>query len=114
MNELSTGMMLVVPTSDELMDIIEDTGMSENCLYLSIWSSSLAPDSLTSVILILSSGQEPDSAVEASGVEMAALGGVVVVTAETRHGALGFLAAEDSVVTGPPDVCHEKCNNEFY
>ena len=78
--------------------------MSENCLYLSIWSSSLAPASLTSVILILSSGQEPDSAVEASGVEMAALGGVVVVTAETRHGALGFLAAEDSVVTGPPDV----------
>ena len=90
--------------------------MSENCLYLSIWSSSLAPASLTSVILILSSGQEPDSAVEASGVEMAALGGVemaalggvVVVTAETRHGALGFLAAEESVVTGPPDVSHKK------
>ena len=88
--------------------------MSENCLYLSIWSSSLAPASLTSVILILSSGQEPDSAVEASGVEMAALGGVVVVTAETRHGALGFLAAEDSVVTGTPDVNHKKYNNVFY
>ena len=72
--------------------------MSENCLYLSIWSSDLKRENLTSVIVILSSGEEDTS--DSNGVELADVGDVVVVMIESRHGALGFLAAEDMVVSG--------------
>ena len=77
---------------------VEETGMSENCLYLSIWSSDLKRKNLTSVIVILSSGEEDTS--DSNGVELADVGDVVVVIIESRHGALGFLAAEDMVVSG--------------
>ena len=72
--------------------------MSENCLYLSIWSSELKRKNLTSVVVILSSGEEDTS--DSNGVELADVGDVVVVMIESRHGALGFLAAEDMVVSG--------------
>ena len=74
---------------------VEDTGMSENCLYLSVWSSDLKRKNLTSVMVILSSGEEDTS--ESEGIELADVGDVVVVMVESRHGALGFLAAEDMV-----------------
>ena len=77
---------------------VEETGMSENCLYLSIWSSDLKPENLTSVIVILSSGEEDTS--DSNGIDLADVGDVVVVMIESRHGALGFLAAEDMVVSG--------------
>ena len=71
--------------------------MSENCLYLSIWSPVIEPEELTSVIVILNSGRMEGNI---SGVELAAIGNVVVVTVESRHGALGFLATSDHIVTG--------------
>ena len=72
--------------------------MSEDCLYLSVWSSDIKRVSLTSVIVILNSG-EKDMA-DANGVELADVGDVVVVMVESRHGALGFLAADDMVISG--------------
>ena len=45
---------------------------------------------------MLTSGKEEGTL---SGVEMAARGDVVMVKAESRHGALGFFAATDSPVT---------------
>ena len=72
--------------------------MSENCLYLSIWSSDLKRENLTSVIVILGSGEEDTS--DSNGIELADVGDVVVVMIESRHGALGFLAADDMVVSG--------------
>ena len=72
--------------------------MSEDCLYLSVWSSDIKRGSLTSVIVILNSG-EKDMA-DANGVELADVGDVVVVMVESRHGALGFLAADDMVISG--------------
>lgn len=72
--------------------------MSENCLYLSVWSSDIKRENLTSVIVILSSGEEDTS--DSNGIELADVGDVVVVMVESRHGALGFLAAEDMVISG--------------
>ena len=69
--------------------------MSENCLYLSVWSSDIKRENLTSVMVILSSGEEDTS--ESNGIELADVGDVVVVMVESRHGAIGFLAAEDIV-----------------
>ena len=77
---------------------VEDTGMSENCLYLSVWSSDIKRENLTSVMVILSSGEEDTS--DSNGIELADVGDVVVVMVESRHGALGFLAAEEMVMSG--------------
>jgi carboxylesterase type B len=68
--------------------------MSEDCLYLSIWSSSASP--LTGVIVWLTSGREENL----SGAELSGRGEVVVVRVESRRGALGYLATEDRLVTG--------------
>ena len=54
----------------------EDTGMSEDCLYLSIWSPAVGGEELRSVIVLLTSGKEEGAL---SGVEMAAMGDVVLV-----------------------------------
>ena len=70
--------------------------MSEDCLYLSIWSPAGRGEEVRSVIVLLTSGKEEGTL---SGVEMAARGDVVMVKAESRHGALGFFAATDSPVT---------------
>ena len=69
------------------------TGVSENCLYLSIWTRNLSPDNLTSVMVIMLSGREDMT--EITGVELADVGDVVVVTVESRHGSLGYLASQD-------------------
>ena len=68
--------------------------MSEDCLYLSIWSP--WSFSATGVILWLTSGREDDL----SGAELSGRGEVVVVRGESRRGALGYLATEDRLVTG--------------
>ena len=78
---------------------VEDTGMSEDCLYLSIWSPPPprgSPEELRPVMVLLTSGKEEGAL---SGLEVAAEGEVVFVKVESRHGALGFLAGEDSPVT---------------
>ena len=68
--------------------------MSEDCLYLSIWSP--RTPSKTGVMVWLASGRED----VLSGAELSGRGEVVVVRVETRQGALGFLATEDKLVTG--------------
>ena len=68
--------------------------MSEDCLYLSIWSPWFS--SATGVIVWLTSGREDDL----SGAELSGRGEVVVVRVESRRGALGYLATEDRLVTG--------------
>ena len=70
--------------------------MSEDCLYLSIWSPVVRSGELRAVIVWLTSGKEEGTL---SGLEMAAVGDVVFVKVESRHGALGFFAAEDSLGT---------------
>ena len=69
--------------------------MSEDCLYLSIWSP-YTLSSATGVLVWLTSGREG----QLSGAELSGRGGVVVVRVESRRGSLGFLAMEDSLVTG--------------
>ena len=71
--------------------------MSENCLYLSIWTPILDTENQTSVVVILNSGRLEGNI---SGIEFASIGNVVVVTVESRHGSLGFLATHDQIVTG--------------
>ena len=68
--------------------------MSEDCLYLSIWSP--WSSSGTGVIVWLTSGREDDL----SGAELSGRGEVVVVRVESRQGALGYLATEDRELTG--------------
>ena len=70
--------------------------MAEDCLYLSIWTPASFSDQLRAVMVLLTSGKEEG---DLSGVEMAATGDVVFVRVESRHGALGFLASEESLVT---------------
>ena len=70
--------------------------MAEDCLYLSIWSPASPAEQLRSVMVLLTSGKEEG---DLSGVEMAATGDVVFVKVESRHGALGFLASQESLVT---------------
>ena len=69
--------------------------MSEDCLYLSLWSP-WPPVSVAGVIVWLASGRE-DSL---SGAELSGRGEVVVVRVESRQGALGYLATQDTAFTG--------------
>ena len=70
--------------------------MAEDCLYLSIWTPASPAEQLRSVMVLLTSGKEEG---DLSGAEMAATGDVVFVKVESRHGALGFLASQESLVT---------------
>ena len=71
--------------------------MSENCLYLSIWTPILNSEKQTSVVVILNSGRLEGNI---SGIEFASIGNVVVVTVESRHGSLGFLSTSDQIIKG--------------
>ena len=69
-----------------------DSSMSEDCLYLSVWSGEGGPG--RAVLVWLTAGGE---AAGAGGAELAVRGEVLVVRVESRRGALGFLATGDEV-----------------
>ena len=75
--------------------------MSEDCLYLSIWSKNITREESTSVMVVLDSGRLGD---DVSGIELSDTGDIVVVSVENRHGALGFLATKEKTVTGISDI----------
>ena len=68
--------------------------MSEDCLYLSLWTPEGLGKGNTGVIVWLA----PQEAL--SGAELSGRGNIVVVRVESRRGALGFLAMEDNIVQG--------------
>ena len=72
------------------------TGMSEDCLHLSVWRP-VTPESGLAVLVWLTAGRDPE---EGGGAELAALGNLVVVKVQSRRGALGFLATEDQSIAG--------------
>lgn len=77
--------------------------MSEDCLYLNIWTPSLKSDKLKTVMVwIYGGGFKSGSANydETDGRVLSALGDVVVVTFNYRVGALGFLDMENRVFSG--------------
>jgi para-nitrobenzyl esterase len=79
---------------------IPPTEMSEDCLYLNVWTPSLKPSMAAPVMVFLHGGGFTIGSGSESGMNLAAHG-AVVVTVNYRLGVFGFLAHPDLTAESP-------------